>query len=164
LGNGIGAQNALFVQHAVRHEALVSEVGLFVQNSVRASQLESLARNIRVDTFNSAVSGVDTLLDPFALGSPAVSPVTPLADALEKERQNTPTSQLEKENSLQARSAVQAAEPGRDPAAADEASAPQVKRRAADGFATQLRRNANAFRTSALRPETPLSEATRVRR
>jgi hypothetical protein len=151
------------VQHAVRHEALVSEVGLFVQNSVRASQLESLARNIRVDTFNSAISGVDTLLDPFALGSPVVSPVTPLAEALEKERQNTPTSQLEKENSLQANT-VQVAEPGRTPTTAEDVSAPQVKRRAADGFATQLRRNASAFRTSALRPETPLSETTRVTR
>ena len=164
LGNGIGAQNALFVQHAVRHESLVSEVGLFVQNSVRASQLESLARNIRVDAFNSAISGVDTLLDPFALGSPVVSPVTPLAEALEKERQNAPTSQLEKENSLQANNVAQAAEPGRAPVAADDAPARQVKRRAADGFAAQLRRNATAFRTSALRPETPLSETTRMTR
>ena len=164
LGNGIGAQNALFVQHAVRHEALVSEVGLFVQNSVRASQLESLARNIRVDTFNSAISGVDTLLDPFALGSPAVSPVTPLAEALEKERQNTPTSKLEKENSLQANNAVQVAEPARTLSTADDFSVTQVKRRAADGFATQLRRNATAFRTSALRPETPLAETKRVTR
>jgi hypothetical protein len=163
-GNGIGAQNALFVQHAVRHEALVSEIGLFVQNSVRASQLESLARNIRVDSFNTAISGVGTLLDPFALGSPAVSPVTPLAEALEKERQNTPTTQLEKEDSPQANSAVKVADPGRAPVAADEASAPQVKRRAADGFAKQLQRNATSFRTSALRPETPLSETTRLTR
>ena len=163
-GNGIGAQNALFVQHAVRHEALVSEIGLFVQNSVRASQLESLARNIRVDSFNTAISGVGTLLDPFALGSPAVSPVTPLAEALEKERQNTPTTKLEKEDSPQANSAVKVADPGRAPVAADEVSAPQVKRRAADGFAKQLQRNATSFRTSALRPETPLSETSRPTR
>ena len=163
-GNGIGSQNALFVQHAVRHEALVSEVGLFVQNAVRASQLESLARNIKVDTFNSAVPGVGTLLDAFALGSPVVSPVTALAEALERERQNKPTSRLEKEDSLQASSRVKVEQPYSTPVAADDVSTFQVKRRAADGFATQLRRNATAFRTSALRPETPLSATTRVTR
>jgi CshA-type fibril repeat protein len=62
--------NALYVQHAVRHQPLATDHALHVQNAVRASQLESAARNARVDAYNSATPGMATLFDPFALGAP----------------------------------------------------------------------------------------------
>ena len=40
-----------------------------MQFAVRASQLESAARNVRIDSRNSATPGVASLLDPFELGS-----------------------------------------------------------------------------------------------
>ncbi|NWF48369.1 tandem-95 repeat protein, partial [Hydrogenophaga sp. D2P1] len=60
---------ALHVQHAVRHQPIVMEQGLFVQHAVRASQLESRLRNAIVDAHNSATAGYGSLLDPFALGT-----------------------------------------------------------------------------------------------
>jgi hypothetical protein len=160
-GNAIGTVNALFVQHAVRHEALVSETGIFVQNAVRSSQLESLARNIRIDSFNSAIPGVGTLLDPFAIGAPSATPAT---EATPPERQLTSTSSIDKPTDVPAAREVHAAEPGRPGSTSDDLSARPVKRRAADGFGTQLRRNASTFRTSAVRPETPPKETNRVTR
>ena len=160
-GNGIGTVNALFVQHAVRHEALVSEAGLFVQNSVRSSQFESLARNIRVDSFNSAIPGVGTLLDPFAIGSPSA---TPAGEAANSDRQAIPTLSIEKPTDVPTAKEMQVAKPGEIDKTSNDSSDRQVKRRAADGFATQLRQNAATFRTSAVRPETPLKETTRVTR
>ena len=157
--------HALFVQHAVRQEALVSETGIFVQNSVRASQLESLARNTRIDSFNSAISGVDTLLDPFALGAPVASAATPVADTLRGERQNPPASEGNtdaRDNSVP--KATLADQTQAQKTAADEGPVRQAKRRAADGFAAQLRRNTASFRTSAVRPETPLNDTARITR
>jgi hypothetical protein len=58
---------ALHVQHAVRHQPIVTEQGLFVQHAVRSSQLESRLRNAIVDAHNSATAGYGSLLDPFAL-------------------------------------------------------------------------------------------------
>ena len=46
------------------------EPNLFVQNAVRQSQAESMARNIGVTSFNSATSGVVSMLNPFEIGSP----------------------------------------------------------------------------------------------
>ena len=157
--------HALFVQHAVRQQALVSETGIFVQNSVRASQLESLTRNTQIDSFNSAISGVNTLLDAFALGAPVASAVTPIADALRGERQNpsAPRADLNVRDSVAQKASVMGQ--NRTPAtAADDLSVLQAKRRAADGFAAQLRRNTASFRTSALRPETPINDTARVMR
>jgi hypothetical protein len=158
-GNGIGTVNALFVQHAVRHEALVSEAGLFVQNSVRSSQFESLARSIRVDSFNSATPGVDTLLDPFAIGAPSA---TPKGKAADSDRQGIATSSIEKPADAPTAKETQVATPGRVDDTSNDSSARQVKRRAADGFATQLRQNAATFRTSAVRRETSLKETIRA--
>ncbi len=61
---------ALYVQRAVRHQPLAMDHTLHVQGAVRASQLESAARNARVDAYNSATPGMVTLFDPFALGAP----------------------------------------------------------------------------------------------
>jgi YD repeat-containing protein len=152
-GNGIGMQNSLFVQHAVRHEALVSEAGIFVQNSVRASQLESLARNIRVSSFNAAVPAVASLLDSFS-GTATFATGTNVQDQSE---QQPPTPEK-----------PAATEPAKDSPASDsnrplknsaDTSNRLTGRRAADGFAMQLRRNANTFRTSATRPETPVLQS-----
>jgi hypothetical protein len=68
----LSPSNALYVQSAVRHEPLPFNQVLFVQAAVRASQLESAARNARVDSVNTATPGVVSLLDPFALGAPTV--------------------------------------------------------------------------------------------
>ena len=160
-GNGIGMVNALFVQHAVRHEALVSEAGLFVQNSVRSSQFESLARNIRVDSFNSAIPGVGTLLDPFAIGAPSAAAVN---EAARSERQSTATPGIEKPADVPATKEVEVAKPGRFDKTFDDNQTRQVKRRAADGFGAQLRRNASTFRTSAVGPEAQVTERTRSAR
>jgi hypothetical protein len=158
-GNGIGTVNALFVQHAVRHEALVSESGLFVQNSVRSSQLESLARNTRVDSFNSAIAGVGTLLDPFAIGTPSS---TPVGEPVNSDPQATPTSGVEKPIDAPAAKETQLAKPNRvDKTTGDSSTRPST-RRPADGFATQLRKNASTFRTSAVRPEMPAKETPRA--
>jgi hypothetical protein len=154
--------DSLYVQHAVRNEALTSDPSLFVQTSVRASQLESLARNVRLDSFNSALSGVNSLLDPFALGSPLVAATTPLSDALEKERQTPANSSADKDTSPDAVKQAPASVVPSVRASAEDAPAPQVKRRAADGFASQLRQNAASFRTSAVRPETPVNESARA--
>lgn len=61
---------ALYVQRAVRHQPLAMDHTLHVQGAVRASQLESAARNARVDAYNSATPGMVTQFDPFALGAP----------------------------------------------------------------------------------------------
>jgi hypothetical protein len=60
--------HALHVQHAVRHQPIVMERGLFVQHAVRASQLESQVRGAMIDARTLANT---PLLDPFALGAPA---------------------------------------------------------------------------------------------
>ena len=156
-GNGIGMINALFVQHAVRHEALVSEAGLFVQNSVRSSQFESLARNIRVDSFNSAIPGVGTLLDPFAIGAP---PAAAAREAARSERQSTATPGIEKLADMLATKEVEVTKPGGVDKTLDDNQTRQTKRRAADGFGAQLRRNASTFRTSAVGPEPRVTERT----
>ena len=65
-----GMDTNLFVQNAVRGGALTFEPALFVQNSVRQSQLESTARNIGVASFNSATPSVPDLFSPFEIGSP----------------------------------------------------------------------------------------------
>jgi CshA-type fibril repeat protein len=63
---------ALYVQSAVRHQPLTADDSLYVQHSVRASQLEARFRDVRLVSLNAAVPGVTTLLDPFALGVPGV--------------------------------------------------------------------------------------------
>lgn len=69
-GLPIGMDPHLFVQHAVRGVPITAEHHLFVQHAVRQSQLESTARNIGVTSFNSATSGVVSVLSPFELGAP----------------------------------------------------------------------------------------------
>ncbi len=69
-GLPIGMDPNLFVQHAIHGQDLVFAPNVFVQNAVRQSQMESTARNIGVTSFNSATSGVTSLMSPFNLGSP----------------------------------------------------------------------------------------------
>ncbi|MEW6477897.1 MAG: cadherin-like domain-containing protein, partial [Pseudomonadota bacterium] len=70
-GEVMGFDPAVHVQHAVRHQPVTSEHGLFVQHAVRASQLEARVRDAAINAqTNSAALGVSTLFDAFALGSP----------------------------------------------------------------------------------------------
>ena len=69
-GLPVGMDPDLFVQHAVRGVPVTPEPNLFVQNAVRQSQAESMARNIGVTSFNTATSGVVSMLNPFEIGSP----------------------------------------------------------------------------------------------
>ena len=64
-----GMDPNLFVQNAVRGAAVTFEPSLFVQNAVRQAELESTARNIGVNSFNSATPGVSDLFSPFEIGS-----------------------------------------------------------------------------------------------
>ncbi|AEG93382.1 Ig-like domain-containing protein [Ramlibacter tataouinensis] len=136
------ASSSLFVQRAVRHQSLTPEHSVFVQEVVRASRLESLARGLRADSLNSAAVGATTLFDPFALGTPAAKPAAPARGASEP-----------RSAAAQDREAVRVAQPERgvDTAAvAAQAVAPERQplpvRRAAEGFASQLSRNAQDFR------------------
>ena len=144
--------NSLFVQHAVRHEALGTEQGLFVQDAVRGSQRESLALGLRVDSFNSAVSGVSSLFDPFALGAPSVDSRGPAAEA---DLQKVKATQVEARSLDELQKDVKSAELLRTPPPMTEAAAPALppQRRAADGFGVQLRRSATDFRPRVARTE-----------
>ncbi len=149
--------NALYVQQAVRHQSLGLEQGLFVHDAVRSSQLESLARSIRIESFSSAVPGVATLLDGFALGSAAALIETQQVG----EGKLTERVQVADTPSGKAETAQEHANRGNVAAEALPASVPLDSnasvRRGADSFATQLRRNAVGFKprmnTATNRPE-----------
>ena len=65
--------NVVYVQQAVRYEALSTDASIWVQRSVRASQLDAAIRSIGLDAqFNSASEGQASLKDPFALGALSV--------------------------------------------------------------------------------------------
>ena len=145
--------SSLFVQHAVRHESLGTEHGLFVQDAVRASQLESLARGLRVGSVNSAAPGVSSLFDPFALGAPSVDSRGPAAEV---DPQKVTATQVEARSLDELQKDVKNAEPLRTlpPTTEAAASALPSQRRAADGFGAQLRRSATDFRPRVARMAT----------
>jgi large repetitive protein len=58
------------VQHAVRHQPVTAEHGLFVQHAVRSSQLDAQVLSAALNAQNSASAGYSSLLNPFALGAP----------------------------------------------------------------------------------------------
>ncbi|OGB12924.1 MAG: hypothetical protein A3E51_14195 [Burkholderiales bacterium RIFCSPHIGHO2_12_FULL_67_38] len=125
---------ALHVQHAVRHQPIVMERGLFVQHAVRASQLESLVRSAMIDAHSSATT---TLLNPFALGAPA--PLDAQTRAADAPADPTPSD-----------AGTRSAPPdtAAPPADADRVESPHdqepaVKPKAAAGFKAQLQRLAN---------------------
>lgn len=140
------------MQHAVRHQELGTEHGLFVQGSVRSSQLESLSRGLKVNSFNSAARGLTTLLDPFALGAPS-----PLQEAAAQAKgaefktsitvppAASPRADFEKE--------TKNVEMVEKPSSFDTTPKRLPLRRAADGFGAQLRRSATDFRPRLSRPE-----------
>jgi large repetitive protein len=82
----------VYVQRSVRYEPLPQDNNIWVQKSVRASQLESLIRTASLDAnTNSASAGYSTLIDAFALGAPRwpedVFPKTAEADIPEPAKQ-----------------------------------------------------------------------------
>jgi hypothetical protein len=128
--------HSLYVQHAVRHQPIVSDIGLYVQQAVRASQLESAVRNAVLDAHHTATPGFDTLMDPFALGAPR--PEVPAEPA--KEPAAAPEPKASEEQSGEGK-------PGSDQAVAGtetetEVPAPvepsRLQPRAAVGFRAQL--------------------------
>jgi hypothetical protein len=150
-GSSFQAPHALYVQNAVRHEALTSEPNLFVQNVVRASQVESQARQILVNSFNSATPAVFSLLDAFAVTAPSIANAL---DANQPERQLPPSLKLEKEDSAQdpagQRGLVSAAL--KTAAVENAVVEPAPKRRAADAFSAQLQRTAASLSTRTTNP------------
>ena len=150
---GESIDNATFVQHAVRHQSLGTDRGLFVHDAVRGSQLESLARNMRVHSFNSANPGVATLLDPFALSAPlpALEPAASAKDAETK----TSVSPTQAEVFIDVVSASRNAEMLPDASLTNATSTRPPARHAAASFGAQLRRSASEFRPRLTRTEVP---------
>lgn len=142
---------ALHVQHAVRHQPIVMEQGLFVQHAVRASQLESRLRNAIVDAHNSATAGYGSLLDPFALGaSRSDGPAASVAEAEQQPaRPQQATARGESEVAPQAAKAV------------DEAPVQKAVElpRAAQGFRAQVERMAK----DRLHGSRPITRSTTVK-
>ncbi|MES2422806.1 MAG: Ig-like domain-containing protein [Pseudomonadota bacterium] len=154
LGRGqLSRDNALYVQQAVRHQPLSDDPTLFVQRSVRASQAEAQLRAIEVDAVNSAIPGVASLLDPFALGSPV--------SAL----QNGGNEGANEKPAVSSQSAAEGVLAGlqddctRMPQAAeqDKPAAQIQPRRAAAGFGKQLERMGSQFRPHAAKQQLPSS-------
>jgi len=155
--------NALFVQHAVRHESLAMDHVLHVQAAVRASQLESAARNARVDAYHSAIPGMVTLFDPFALGAPLAGAGRAIGAADAGDAEATPSS------------APADSHAGHDGRAADAqgtqtrnlsawSESPPAQLRAAPGFSSQLRQVAAEFRPHTAWRATPLLDNTMTHR
>ena len=152
--------NALYIQHAVRHESLGLDQGLHVQAAVRNSQYESTARNIRINSLNTAVPGVTTLFDAFVLGAPNV-PVVPAEgqDAVTRDPENieqvnpsnSQPTEADTVNTLPAFRVVDIALT----TTSDTTSAP--RQRAALGFSSQLQRDA-----ARIRPQTIVQTALRT--
>ncbi|MBU4323969.1 MAG: tandem-95 repeat protein, partial [Gammaproteobacteria bacterium] len=143
---------ALHVQHAVRHQPIVTEQGLFVQHAVRASQMESRLRNAIVDAHNSATAGYGSLLDSFAQG--ASKPDGTVASVAEAEPQPARPQQATVRGESEA--ASQAVKAG------DEA--PVQKKavelpRAAQGFRAQVERMAK----DRLHGSRPITRSTTVK-
>ena len=138
--------NALYVQQAVRYQSLRVEPGLFVHEAVRSSQFEAMARSIRIDSFNSAVPGVMTLLDGFAFGSAVpLTEAQRISEASPAGRTRVAVAQDglgEADVARLARASV--ATEALPVTASLDARAPAS--RGADSFATQLRRNAMGFK------------------
>ena len=146
--------NVLHVQNAVRHLPLAMNDILHVQSSVRASQLESAARNARVNAYNSATPGMSTLFDPFALGAPVAGAKQGASTddgkkTVAKQYSSSETVQATRSEQLtDAREALQLDLPiPARPAAA--------QAQAAAGFGSQLQRVAADFRPRVARQATP---------
>ncbi|MGV8803355.1 MAG: Ig-like domain-containing protein, partial [Polaromonas sp.] len=143
--------NALHVQHAVRHLPLVMNDTLHVQNSVRASQLESAARNAHVSAYHSATPGISTLFDPFALGAPAVG--VKQGVAADDGKKTTPKSSSSTDagqaaHDEQVTGTLEKSQPDQ-PAQTKPAT---TRAHAAAGFGSQLQRVAADFRPRLARP------------
>ena len=106
---------------------------------------ESLARSIRIESFNSAVLGVSTLLDAFALGSPVrLIPVQQLSEVVSTDRvqlADAPNDGVDLAADKFAGSVL--AETLPVPAVSEIRASTS---RGADSFAAQLRRNAVGFK------------------
>ena len=149
--------NALYVQHSVRHEPLTMDSGLHVQNAVRAPQLESTARNVRVNSFNSATSGVETLIDPFAMGAPSLFQKALKSD--EADAAKTASAWPAPGDLQESRTVDSPQDHSKLARSADAGFAPTLRHRAAPGFSSQLRRVAAEMRPRA--EKLPLLENTR---
>ena len=140
--NIVKFSNALFVQQSVRHQSLGLEQGLFVHDAVWSSQLESLARAIRIESFNSAVPGVATLLDGFALAVPSPAAEAETGDSRQVETGSRIASigEVESDRDVEKNSIM------RNANNSDGNGNGPGRRNGADGFGVQLQRSAAAFK------------------
>lgn len=142
---------ALYVQHAVRHEPIVTESGLFVQHAVRSAQLESRVRNAMIDAHQSATPGFASLLDPFALGAP--KPELATAQAVEEQQPQARAQQAVASSEREA--ATQAVASVKDGPAQKALELP----RTAPGFRAQVER----FAKDRLHGSRPITRPTTVK-
>ena len=130
---------------------------LHVQNAVRASQLESTARNVRVNSFNSATPGAETLIDPLAMSAPSL-----FQNALKSDEADAAktASAWPAPSDLQENRTVDSLQDHPKLArSADAGFAPTLRHRAAPGFSSQLHRVAAEMRPRA--EKLPLLDNTR---
>ena len=140
--NLLKPQDTLYIHHAVHYEDLTPEYAQFVHRAVVVSQAEARANALRAAKLNSAVPGVITLADPFAIGSPewlAAQRNSDAARAVAGEARGDVTRE----------GRDTAPRPGRNNAAADSAPLAANKPGTAPGFSAQLQRSAANFRARA---------------
>jgi hypothetical protein len=138
--------NALYVQRAIRQESVGMENGLFVQHAVRASELESRLRDALITSqSSSATSGVTTLFDPFALGTPKNEGSSDGGRAAEAEKL-VESSQRGPDNSVIDEKIGVELTPPAFAEAGNAGYVPNLQPRAAAAFSSQLQSMAAEFR------------------
>ena len=140
--NVLNPQDTLFVQHAVRYEDVVPEYAQFVHHAVISSQSEARANALRTARLNSAVPGVITLADPFAIGSPEW-----LAAQRNSDAARTVAGEARSDATREGQPTTP--RPGHHNAGADSAPPTADKPGTAPGFSAQLQRSAANFRARA---------------
>ena len=114
--------------------------GLFVQRAVRASQLESLSRDVRISSqLNSATPGVSTLFDPFAMGAPS-NPDVSLSGEVDARERNQRLRTIVPSDSQAGKPIEVIDTPINQVQLNDTEITPQLQPRAAVGFSSQLQR------------------------
>jgi Bacterial Ig domain len=153
--------DAVYVTHAVRHEAFATDPTLHVQHAVRTSQQETQARDLRALSNQGTSLGMLRGFDPFAPA--AVASVAVTAGTAGIDLQRVPT---EVKASASASAEVAASHASSRPNSRDDLSPQPSPTRhrpaAAPGFAAQLQHSAEQFRarltaSAAARPSSPSS-------
>ena len=161
-GLEIKQSQALFVNQAVHHVALTNDHLTLVHYAVRSSQLDAAARAAMAQVAsNSAVVGVSTLFDPFALGAPrgvdvqlganSSVPTTATPNATSSDSKGVPSLALDASPTDGVERIVML--PKSEKLAL-------ISPRAVSGFSNQIKRNAAEFKPR--RIESSITQAGRV--